>query len=167
MNTNNAEVKPAKFGETSASNVGGNPEPSPSSREGVETRRRVCKICNNEVFGRKDKIYCSTKCRQRAATERYDKKHSRRQMFGVGSGGNQWGADNHRYKNGIKGFSQRALAHYGKKCRRCGSHDNILVHHKDHNRDHNELANLEVLCKRCHQEHHCNRDPKTGKYTKG
>ncbi|WP_425512192.1 HNH endonuclease [Xanthomonas translucens] len=30
------------------------------------------------------------------------------------------------------------------------------VHHKDHNRKHNEERNFELLCKRCHQvEHEC------------
>jgi hypothetical protein len=41
-----------------------------------------------------------------------------------------------------------------------------LIHHKDHNRLNNQVDNLEPLCKRCHQEHHCVRDLE-GKYTKG
>lgn len=46
------------------------------------------------------------------------------------------------------------------KCEKCGSTKNLLVHHIDHNRSHNYKANLMVLCKRCHQEHHCVRDAK-------
>lgn len=44
--------------------------------------------------------------------------------------------------------------------------DNLLIHHIDHDRKNNDISNLIVLCKKCHQEHHTKRDPKTGKYLK-
>lgn len=86
---------------------------------------------------------------------------------GVGSGGNQNGKSNPNYKNGILNYRRRALAHYGKKCNRCESCKFLIVHHVDENRNNNHLTNLEVLCKSCHQVHHENRCPKTGRYIKG
>ena len=166
MNTNNAETKPAKVGETLASNVEGNPELSLVVEESVETRRRVCILCGNDLPQRKSK-FCSKVCSSRYHSYQHRVKNGLIQKPGVGSGGNQLGEYNHQYKNGIANFNLRALAHYGKKCNRCGSLDNIIVHHRDHNRNHNQIENLEVLCKRCHQEHHCNRDSLTGKYIKG
>lgn len=43
------------------------------------------------------------------------------------------------------------------KCNRCGfdSHPNILgVHHRDHDRNNNDISNLEVLCANCHSIEH-------------
>ena len=43
------------------------------------------------------------------------------------------------------------------RCERCGydKHPEILgVHHKDRNRDNNDLTNLEVLCPNCHSLEH-------------
>ena len=48
------------------------------------------------------------------------------------------------------------------KCERCGfdSSPNILgVHHKDRNRNNNELENLEVLCPNCHSMEHMKHIP--------
>ncbi|MGN6312532.1 MAG: HNH endonuclease signature motif containing protein [Rhodanobacteraceae bacterium] len=42
-------------------------------------------------------------------------------------------------------------------CSRCGYSevkDILVVHHKDRNRTHNDLANLEVLCPNCHSLEH-------------
>lgn len=51
----------------------------------------------------------------------------------------------------------KALALLGEKCNKCGYSDDILaleVHHKDENRDNNDITNLEVLCCNCHRIHH-------------
>lgn len=143
-----------------------NPEPSRSSTEGVETRRGECIQCGSCLHGRK-KRYCSTKCRNRYISYQWRVRKGLIKKPGVGSGGNQKGENNHRYKNGIGTYSKRAFAHYGKKCSRCGSCKFLLVHHKDENRENNELSNLEVLCKSCHQKHHERRCPTTGRYIKG
>ncbi len=60
-------------------------------------------------------------------------------------------------ENYAKRFQQDA-------CERCGSDRHLLVHHRDENKYHNELSNLETLCKKCHQDHHVLRDPKTGRF---
>lgn len=166
MKTNYAEIKPPKFGETLTHNGDGNPERSPKVRERVETRRAVCMRCNNELPKRRQK-FCSDRCANAFHSYNWRVAQGLISKPGVGSGGNQLGTSNHMYKNGITSFNKVALDHYGKKCNRCDSMKNILVHHKDADRTNNYLNNLEVLCKKCHQEHHCTRDPISGKYIKG
>jgi hypothetical protein len=57
MKTNCAETKPAKFGETLPDNAEGNPELSLNViEESVETRRRVCIKCNNDILHNRRKI---------------------------------------------------------------------------------------------------------------
>ena len=36
------------------------------------------------------------------------------------------------------------------KCEQCGSIYDLLVHHKDYNRDNNEFNNFMVVCTSCH-----------------
>jgi len=169
MKTNIAEIKPAKFGETLASNVEGNPEPSLKVKEGVETRRRVCIKCGGEIPKTKYKNakYCSDQCRSAYITQQYKIRHNLIECPGVGSGNNQSGSKNHQWKNGLWNFRKKAFSNFPNKCNRCGSKKLLLVHHKDEDRTNNNLSNLEILCKKCHQNHHCKRDPETGRYIKG
>lgn len=175
--TGQAEVKLLKVGEPLASNVDGNPEPSRSEDQAcVETRRGVCNSsssrrclkCEGPIPSTKYKNakYCSERCRSAYITYQWCLKNKRFEKPGSGSGGNQEGEKNHQYKTGIGLYSKKAFEHYGRQCNRCQSTKHLLVHHKDENRANNELENLEVLCKRCHQEHHCIRDL-FGRYTKG
>jgi len=39
-------------------------------------------------------------------------------------------------------------------CSICNSDKFLLIHHIDQNREHNELDNLQVVCKSCHQKIH-------------
>ena len=166
-----AEIKPFKFGELLTGNAADNPEPSSSAsaeQACVETGRKVCIKCEGTISAGKYKnaIYCSVRCRSAYVAYRHAVKTGRIKTPGVGSGGNQEGELNSMYKNGIGTYSKGAFKHYGRKCNRCPRKTLLLVHHIDENRNNNNLDNLEVLCKRCHQEHHCIRDEK-GKYTKG
>lgn len=166
-----AELKPFKVGEPSACKDGGNPEPSveEDSKACVETRRRVCKRCKSQIPAEKysSAKYCSIKCRQRDSDDRHRVKTGKTKKFGVGSGGNQWGENNHRYtgKSGDGGCI-RAMRELPNICNRCGKLDNLVAHHIDEDRSNNNLSNFEILCKKCHQEHHAKRDA-FGRYTKG
>lgn len=63
------------------------------------------------------------------------------------------------YGTGKSSYRQRALAKLPIICNRCGFNrvpTILLVHHKDRNRENNELENLEVLCPNCHTEEHRN-----------
>jgi len=172
MNANSqAELKPLKLGETQTDNAVGNPEPSRSSSEDracVESRRGVCIKCQGAIPSTKYKNakYCSVRCRTAYIAYKHAVKTGKIRKPGVGSGGNQLGENNHQYKTGIGLYSKKAFEFYGRICNRCKSIERLVVHHIDENRRNNDLTNLEVLCRRCHQNHHTTRDS-LGKYTKG
>lgn len=169
MENNKAEVKPFKVGEALTSNVDGNTEPSileNSSRACVETRRGVCIKCNNVIINKyKSAKFCSDKCRSAFNSYKSRVKKGLIKKPGVGSGGNQLGTDNHMFKTGIGTYNKISFKYKPNLCNRCKITEKLLVHHIDENRNNNELHNLEILCKRCHQKHHECRDIQ-GRYTK-
>lgn len=167
MENSEAEIKDPKFGELLPSNVEDNPEPSQVVLEGVETRRDLCIKCGKTLTGRKNKKYCNEICRTRYIGLQYRIRHGLIEKPGVGSGGNQLLEKNHQYKDGIGCFRKIAFEYYDNKCNRCGKLNDLLVHHIDENRHNNKVENLEILCKKCHQDHHCHRCEDTGKYIKG
>jgi len=75
-----------------------------------------------------------------------------------------------RYRKGIKylfnrpkdkvvsyrALKLRLIKKYGKVCLRCNynKYDILQIHHKDRNRQNNDLNNLELLCPNCHAEEH-------------
>lgn len=71
------------------------------------------------------------------------------------------GSDNPAWKGGDESYDTKFV---GQACERCDSSRHLLVHHIDENKRNHDPSNLETLCKKCHQEHHCIRDPQTGKY---
>lgn len=156
-----AEEKLLKFGETLTDNAEGNPELSLELKESVETRRAVCIRCSTKLTGQQRK-FCSSKCR----SYYHHLINGKFKNPGVGSGGNQWGKNNHQYKNGIGTFRKKAFQNYENICNKCKAKNNLLVHYIDENRNNNNLENLEILCKRCHQLHHEKRNS-LGQYTKG
>lgn len=50
----------------------------------------------------------------------------------------------------------RLLKIRGSKCERCGfeKYEILQIHHKDKNRNNNDLNNLELICPNCHSEEH-------------
>jgi len=165
-----AEVKLLKFGETLTDNADGNPEPSlveNSTMACVETRQGVCIKCNNVIINkRKGLKFCSVKCRNAYNAYQWCLRKDKFVKPGVGSGGNQEGTNNHQYKTGIGTYSKKGFANLPNVCNRCKSLEKLLVHHMDEDRSNNELHNLEILCKGCHQKHHETRDF-LGRYAKG
>lgn len=169
-NTDNiaqAELKIRKLRELSARNGGDNPEPSPEIWEGAETRHGLCMKCDGQIPSdkRSNAKFCSAECRNAYNAYQYCLRKNKFKKPGVGSGGNQLGENNHQYKTGIGTYSSKAIKYYGAVCNRCSTEQNILVHHIDEDRTNNSLSNLEVLCKQCHQNHHCIRDEQ-GKFMK-
>lgn len=58
--------------------------------------------------------------------------------------------------SGQSSYREKAFRHYMPVCNRC-SYSNILaleVHHKDRNRENNDILNLEILCANCHTIEH-------------
>jgi 5-methylcytosine-specific restriction endonuclease McrA len=66
------------------------------------------------------------------------------------------GKNNGNFVDGASNYRVKAFKHYSPICVRCGF-SNILaleVHHKDKNRQNNDLENLEILCANCHTIEH-------------
>lgn len=76
--------------------------------------------------------------------------------IGAGSGGNQRGAKNHRYKDGRSQYRKCFEADHPEQrcCEVCADTRNLVVHHIDRNRRNNSDDNLMMLCRRCHAEVH-------------
>ena len=52
------------------------------------------------------------------------------------------------------------------KCANCGSKSNLLYHHINHNEADNNISNIRILCKTCHERHHERGNNFTGKKSK-
>lgn len=107
---------------------------------------KKCLYCGKELLLNKRQIkdnvsVCGIICRNKYYTNK---------------GKNHW-----NYKSGISLYRN-----YLKKveCLYCGIKNNLLIHHKNEDREDNDIKNLEVVCKSCHQNIHCHRDNNTGKY---
>lgn len=101
---------------------------------GKGTITHICKHCNIEFksYRRLGRKYCSKKCNGKANSSVWKPKFTtvRKQLLKL---------------NKIN------------KCERCeyNEYPKILgVHHKDRNRDNNNLTNLEILCPNCHSIEH-------------
>ena len=128
----------------------------------------ICKTCGNTFeVKRKDKQYCAACMNKRRSLQTMlcrKKKHPEIEL-GVGSGKascNLPGPTNKAWKTGIQGYRKLVDKDC---CAYCGSKQNLLIHHKDENRHNNEVSNLIVLCKRCHQKYHTRRGA-NGQYVK-
>ena len=76
-----------------------------------------------------------------------------------------------REQRHFDGLREPVLKRDGYKCRRCGSVKSLVVHHKDRKgrgvrQPHNEMENLETLCRSCHINEHRAEIAAT-KYTRG
>lgn len=107
---------------------------------------------------------CGPIIHKRKFKESHDKYRRRKGVkVGVGSGNNQgYGETHHSFKDGIALYQRIVKDNKEPFCERCHISINYsdsyswCCHHRDHNRQNNNLSNLELLCKRCHQiEHNC------------
>ena len=131
---------------------------------------KECSICNviYQPTGRSSKycLICKSeqyKRIQKASADNYRARLG--SVVGIGSGGlTKSGKDNFNYKNGLGIFAKIrfSIKERIRYCERCSKDLKDagryfwVIHHKDHNRQNNELSNFELLCKRCHQmEHEC------------
>ncbi len=60
----------------------------------------------------------------------------------------------------------RLLKKRGKNCPRCGydKYEILQIHHKDRDRNNNNLNNLELICPNCHSEEHYSNNSWTKKH---
>lgn len=98
-----------------------------------------CIVCGRLVLAGLNKITCSKEC-------------SNRHRTGIKYNINQ---PRDRVKS-QRALKIRLLKARDNKCERCSySKIEILhVHHKDRNRNNNDLRNLELVCPNCHYEEH-------------
>ena len=64
------------------------------------------------------------------------------------------GEAHYKYTTGISFYRRRIFNINQKICTKCGSDYNIIVHHKDLNRNNNNLDNLMIICRSCHMKLH-------------
>jgi hypothetical protein len=114
----------------------------------VTKEQRICKDCGKSYLPGSNRQLRCIDCQGILSRSRCKNYHERTY---VRRGYNQLEKNNNNWKGGI-GIFRRLIAI--ESCSRCGSADNLCVHHKDENRYNNEVENLECLCKRCHQLHH-------------
>ncbi len=66
-----------------------------------------------------------------------------------------FGKDNHKFTSGKWHYRNLAFRNLEHKCDKCGKTDcKFEVHHRDENRENNELQNLQILCLSCHRRLH-------------
>jgi hypothetical protein len=136
-----------------------------------------CVICNKPIYRRpsiinenKGKIYCSQKCYgiscrkeipclvcQKPILSGLNKKTCSRACANKFRTGIKYKLN--RPKDKVKTYHQlkiRLLLQRGDKCEKCGYNkpEILQIHHKDRNRENNNLENLELICPNCHFEEH-------------
>ena len=68
--------------------------------------------------------------------------------------GKHKGKANPAWKGGMsRGWGNR-IKKESSVCGKCGSNENLEVHHLDKNPQNNELSNLQILCRYCHKIEH-------------
>lgn len=102
-------------------------------------KEKPCLICGKLIMAHFNKKTCSRACAN---------KHRQGIKYKVGRP-----HDKVVYQQGLK---FRLLKQRGYNCERCNYTNTkiLVVHHKDRNRTHNNLDNLELICPNCHYEEH-------------
>lgn len=100
---------------------------------------KPCIICGKSILASLHRKTCSRSC-------------SNKNRVGVKYKVNR-PHDKVKYQRGLK---IRLLRARGKNCERCGyaKFEILQVHHKNRDRDNNNLENLELICPNCHCEEH-------------
>lgn len=132
-------------------------------RKGIKITSHIhnatCKSCNTTFHIKQSRIkksksgyfFCSRKCKDKAQS-----------IYGPIS--IKEIMPSHFGNAKIPDYRKICFEHYEQKCNKCGFDEIpqiIQVHHKDRNRNNNDISNLEPLCPNCHEkEHFLNSDGK-------
>lgn len=141
------------------------------------SRAVVCVDCVSAFTyaGRGRKLRCEACCKKHASVYQMQWRAARDPSIkiGVGSGGNQWGADNSQWKpeyehknTKYKGnYRTRCFKRFGKECLGVGQHRGGLeAHHIDGNPDNFSRDNLIPLCNACHWSAHRRKWKRSSEY---
>ena len=126
--------------------------------QNVSSNSRECEKCGKPYLPKSNRQQYCVDCQKAKNRERCKARHAKTYTK---RGYNQARENNNAWKGGVgsyKWFLDKRV------CAWCGSTENLLTHHKDHNRRNNDLDNLVAICKKCHQTHHVKRDPVTGRF---
>ncbi len=107
---------------------------------GISCRKeKPCLICGKPILAGLNKKTCSRECSNKLR---------------LGTHYHQ-GPIKDKVKN-YRILKKRLAALRGSKCEKCGYNkfEIVQVHHKNRNRENNNLNNLELLCPNCHYEEH-------------
>lgn len=102
-------------------------------------KEHPCVVCKKPILASANKKTCSRSCA-----------NVNRTGINYHTGARK---DKVQYQRGLK---MRLLQIRKPVCERCeyGKYEILNVHHKDRNRQNNDLENLELLCPNCHSEEH-------------
>ncbi len=134
-----------------------------------------CANCSKSIYRRpfqieKGSVYCSVTCSGIAIRKEkpcivcgklilagLNKKTCGRSCANINRAGIKYNGasprDKVKYQRGLK---LRLLDIRGHKCEKCSynKYEILQVHHKDRNKNNNDLENLELICPNCHCEEH-------------
>ena len=104
-----------------------------------QRREKPCVVCGKMIMSKFNKKTCSRSCANI---------HRAGIVYKIGSPRSKV-----KSQQAIK---IRLLEKRGRKCGRCNykKYEILQVHHKDRNKNNNELDNLELICPNCHYEEH-------------
>lgn len=136
-----------------------------------------CIVCGKRIYRRpaeirrnNSRVFCSMACYGKACRKEIpclvcgkpilaslNKKTCSRGCANKHRAGIKYKSNNSKDKVKTQGFLKiRLMKVRGNKCERCGfeKYEILQIHHKDKDRDNNELENLELICPNCHSEEH-------------
>ena len=67
---------------------------------------------------------------------------------------------NKKNRESFKRYREMALKLFKCKCENCGIKEKLEIHHKDENRDNNQVKNIKILWKKCHGSYHGKKNKK-------
>ena len=141
----------------------------------IRTPNTICAICSKAIYRRpvemkRGKVFCSQECYGKSCRREAPCVMCGQLIPGRKNSKTCSRSCSNKYREGIKYkigrprdkavtaylLKLRLLEKRSRKCERCG-YDKVeilQIHHKDRNRNNNNLENLELVCPNCHYEEH-------------
>lgn len=127
-------------------------------RRPIEIKRNNSRVfCSNACYGKSCRKEISCVVCGKLVLAGLNKKTCSRSCANKNRKGIKYKLNSPRDKVKTQGFLKiRLLKIRGKKCERCGfeKYKILQIHHRDRNKNNNDLNNLELICPNCHAEEH-------------